>query len=365
MRNYAIRLTLLALLVLGSHAAYAVNDSGNYPCFGVYSLGWLDAEFYWRENTTWYKLDTNDFNSSRYGYAYFCSITAQASDASTVSQGSVPAVCQAASSGDKNSCLVFQAKQWVGDSNRFYRENLGSSPTEWSVVESWLNTYEEASLTQRIWDQKVESTGGGPLLYYFITTNHTDFQKLNEVWTPEDDSWDIYSKMKDLEVRIRTYLFGIGYVWLWYDTVNRTDSYRVFQVAIYKNAGDGLMMDMAAAAVEEDLSASGTPSFTEGETVKLDGYGALFPKLLQTTAPADAEDRETSSLKVEENEKGEAVALTVERVDTELGEAAKSLIEGKTVIAVNGIPLYDLGTIEEQLLYLATEEIETISFAER
>lgn len=378
MKHQLVRLVSLAIFVLAFGTAHAVNDDGNAPCFGVHSLGWLDASFYWREGTTWYKLATNDFDSvypyPNWGQNYTCYLTADTADKETVSQASVPSVCEPASSGDKDSCLVFSTKQYGGDSYRYYRVYLGStSPTDWTYAETWIGTWGQYELTQRIWDQMVYSTTGGVLTPLVkIYTNYTDFQNQQSSWDPAASSWGIHSLMKETEVQIRTYIFGVGYVWLWYDTDSRTDSFKQFQISIYKNGGDG--MEAGDEGIELLLSADtvdaptapaeeSTAMFREG-TVVTGEFDGLFPAIFRTTEPEDEEDTETTSVKVEANDKGDAVALTIEWVDPAAGDAAKILLEGMTVIAVNGIDLYDIGAVEEQVLYLVTEDINSITFAE-
>lgn len=379
MKHQLVRFVLLALFVLTFGPLHAVNDDGNAPCFGVHSLGWLDAAFYWREGTTWYKLATNDFSSMypypNSGQIYTCYLTADTADKETVSQASVPSVCEPASSGDKDSCLVFSTKQYAGDSYRYYRVYLGStSPTDWTYAETWIGTWGQYELNQRIWSQMAYSTTGGittPLVK--IYTNHTDFQNQQSSWNPADTSWSIYSFMKETEVQIRTYIFGIGYVWLWYDTDSRTDSFKQFQVNIYKNGGGDAMGSSGGAEIlfSSDLSAAAAmteeediPETIPERSVVTGGFDGIFPAIFRTTAPEDEDDTETTSVKVETNDKGEAVALTVEWVDPAAGEEAKTLLEGMTVVAVNGIDLYDIGAVEEQVLYLVTEDIVSITFAE-
>jgi len=360
--------------VIGFNSLYAVNDDGNDPCFGSYSLGWIDASFFWREGTTWYKLSTNDFYSVAAGN-YTCNLSADTVDKESVSQSSVPAVCEAASSGANNSCLVFATKQYAGDSYRFYRVDLGdnTNPAEWSHLETWLGNWSENELGQRIWSQMAFSTSGGlysPLVK--IYTNHTDIQNGSVTWDTSASSWDLYSLMKETEVQIRTYVIGVGYVWIWYDTDNRTDSFKQFRVNITKGSGEGLMATGAetilaaerTVAEKEELAAD-LPIVAQKEAVKLDGMAGVFPALFRTTVPRNDEDTEISTLKIEENETGEAVALTIERVDPELGGAAQELFEGKSIVAANGIALYDLGNVEEQLRYLATEDIVSVIFAEQ
>lgn len=376
MRNIFFRCALLALFLSAFNTAYAVNDDPDYPCFGVHSLGWLDAAFYWREGTTWYKLASNDFDSlypyPSMGENYTCYLSADTADKETVTQGSVPAVCEAASSGDKNSCLVFQTKQYASDSNRFYRVNLGTSnPAAWLNLETCLGSCSTRELGQRIWDQMVYSTSGTYLITK-IYTNHTDIQNDQSSWDPSASSWDLISFMRETEVQIRTYVFGVGYVWIWYDTDSRTDSFKQFRVRIVKGGGEmmsggGLEETTFTAEFDdaaEKTAEAGAPLLIAGETVALDGYDGLFPALFKSTGPEDEGDTEFSSLKVEENDKGEAVALTVETVDGALGAAARILLEGKTIVAVNGIALYDLGDVAEQMSYLALEKIGSITFAE-
>ena len=383
MRTGIIKGLLLAIVFLSFSSTYAVNDATGdaYHCFGRWSLGWLDAEFYWRENTTWYKLDTNDFNSTTYGELEnrICYLTAQTSGKTTVSQASVPSVCEPSSSGDKNSCLVFQAKQWLDNNNRFYRANLGGTPTSPSYVETWLSggsgTY---SLTQRVYDQMVESTYI-PCPYclpQFITTNHTDFQNQQDTWTPENSSWFIHSKMKVLDVRIRTYIYPFGYSWIWFSTYNRDDSYKKFQVSISKSSGNKSVNPSSGDAeaetpYSEEIGVDDANSnfydltaLLQKATVKFGDFGDIFKKLFETTNQKDANDQETTSVKAEENEKGEVVAIAVEKVDSDAGKQAKILLEGLTIVAVNGIMLYDLGTIEDQIAYLVTEKIESLTLAE-
>ena|GEM_PF-2999150 len=374
MRNSLIRSALIVFLMIGFNSLHAVNDDGNDPCFGSYSLGWLDASFFWREGTTWYKLSTNDFYSVAEDN-YACHLSADTADKEAVAQSSVPAVCEAASCGANNSCLVFATKQYAGDSYRFYRVNLGdnTNPADWSYVETWLGSWAESELGQRVWDQMVFSTSGGlysPLVK--IYTNYTDIQSANVTWDPSASNWDLYSLMKETEVQIRTYIVGIGYVWIWYDTDNRSDSFKQFRVNITKGSGEGLMAAatetiLAAdreVAEKEELAAD-LPMVVQEETVKLDGMTGIFPALFRTTAPANDEDTEISTLKIEEDEKGAAVALTVERVDPELGSATQELFEGKSIVAVNGITLYDLGNLEDQLRYLATEDIVSVTFSDQ
>jgi hypothetical protein len=211
----------------------------------------------------------------------------------------------------------------------------------------------------------------GTILITKIYTNDTDIQNGYSSWDPSASSWVITSFMREAEVQIRTYVYGFGYLWVWYDTDSRSDSFKQFKVKIIKGNGDQMMsaaaeplfatesVAMADAAVDAE-----TPIFSEGETVTLDGYEGLFPALFKSTGPEEEGDTEFSSLKVEENDKGEAVALTVERVDRALGAEVRILLEGKTIVAVNDIALYDLGDVAEQMSYLAIEDIVSVTFAE-
>jgi hypothetical protein len=183
--------------------------------------------------------------------------------------------------------------------------------------------------------------------------------------------------MREAEVQIRTYIYPYGYSWIWYDTDNRSDSFKQFQVSIYQTSGmmamgDGeaesevLFSTEAAAAGDDGDAGYDISLLSDAGTAVFGDFDGIFPKLFATTAPADGEEpeEETTSLKAEANDAGETVAITVERVAPAVGKEAKSLLEGRSIVAANGIALYDIGTIEEQILYLVTEEIDAVTLAD-
>lgn len=116
-----IGLAFLLLLMQGS-ILFAVVDTPQAPCMGVYGLENMDVKFYWSEYGNNYYLASDDFTSIYPWYGYHfegspnmwgtdktCYISAHTSDRHWIAAYNNP--CQSSSGwddSDNHSCMIFK-----------------------------------------------------------------------------------------------------------------------------------------------------------------------------------------------------------------------------------------------------------------
>ena len=365
-------LFLLMFLVIAL-PLFAVNDDPNSGCQGVHNLDNLFVEVYWKEGSTWYKIPDSEMDSIYpwrcmlnnscggnipWGESYTCYINGHSNNKVTVNASSVP--CRTENQYAR-SCWVWRDLNW-GTSYNIYRIDIDSH-YNWS--EPWWGYYDfDYSLWAYAWNDMIwtVTTTGYPFpITSYLSESRTDIRNGDDSLVTTDPNWTVHLKHKKVEIRKR-YTVGGQWVYIWESTASQSN-FRRFQIGLTKGTGANKSSAMESVDVEDSLNDE--YDFIESIDLKLAqklpvySMEEILKNILSTTT--EEEDYSTSTV-IREYSDGRLAAFEIEKIDEKIKNELNFILEGKTIVAVNGFRVDEFKNVEELLKYLLKEDVRSVTF---
>lgn len=345
----------------------------NSGCQGVHDLDNLFVEVYWKEGSTWYKIPNTEMNSIYpwrcmlnnscggnvpWGESYTCYIDGHANDKVTVSASSVP--CRTENINAR-SCWVWRDVNW-GTSYNIYRIDIDDNYL-WS--EPWLGYYDfDYSLWAYAWNDMIwtVTTSGYPFpITSYLSESRTDIRNGDDSWVTTDQNWTVHLKHKKVAKRVR-YLEGGIWHYYWESTATQYN-FRKFQIGLTKGTGSNKSSVIENAEFKDSLDDE--YDFVESIDLKLAqkipvySMEGLVKNILSTTTE---EENYLTSIVVRDYSDGRLAAFEIEKIDEKIKNELNFVLEGKTIIAVNGFKVDEFKNADELFKYLFKEEVRSITF---
>lgn len=361
---------MILFLMLVSVPVFAVNDNPDFPCDGVYDLDYLFVEVYWKEGATWYKVPNSEMDAIYpwiclvdnscggilpWGDPYTCYINGHANNKVTVSASSVP--CRTENSNAR-SCWVWK-DQNLNKQYDIYRIDIDSHYL-WS--EAWYNYKGDEGY--ELWPYEWSDLRWYSV-YNFATGNttytsesRTDIRNGDVNWVTTDPNWSVTLRHKKVEKRHRMWTPN-GYVYYWESTAGTSD-FRDFQISLTK--GTGANQSATIEKTEPLEEANGENDFIKdidlrlAQKISVYSFEGVFKKIFESSSDKNEEDYSTS-LRLDRFSDGDIAGLTVEKIDEKQIDEYNVVLNGMTIIAINGYKLEEFGEVEKMLEYLLTAKI--------
>jgi len=369
-------LFLLMFLVIAL-PLFAVNDDPNSGCQGVHNLDNLFVEVYWKEGSTWYKIPDSEMDSIYpwrcmlnnscggnipWGESYTCYINGHSNNKVTVNASSVPCIADYQYIG---SCWVWKDVNW-GNNYNIYRVVIPDN--HHNYVEPWLNYMTVPNYSLILREQSINSAlwysynSGAPFyISTYVSESRFDIRNYQDNWVKTDPNWTVHTKAKKVEIRKR-YTVGGQWVYIWESTASQSN-FRRFQIGLTK--GTGANKSSAMESVDVKDSVNDEYDFIESIDLKLAqklpvySMEEILKNILSTTT--EEEDYSTSTV-IREYSDGRLAAFEIEKIDEKIKNELNFILEGKTIVAVNGFRVDEFKNVEELLKYLLKEDVRSVTF---
>lgn len=343
-------LLIFSFLILSWSSLFAVYEISGYECQGYYDLDMVYVEFYWKQGTTWYKIGNDDFFAMKPQPAdEECFFFGDESDKVSVSSSSVP--CDS----EVNSCWVFRDNNLIN--YNMYRAYIPSNSS--ANIDMGLNNNFSAITAARL-QNSIEETMYGPPPFYIATYRVTSMWDFNVnsgySWTPTASDWNITTQLKNIDKKIRTWIYPTGYVYTWEDT-GGLSAYNYFTISVTKSSSKSSSKEMPVVQkFENEAEIYSDVNLNYARTVFDVNIEGLIQNVLKSAFVKD-DIEPVTVIKIDSNDNGSITALIFEKIDPAVKHESTWIIEDQKIVALNGTKLSEFKNTEEVLSYIMANEI--------
>ncbi|HQB10281.1 MAG TPA: hypothetical protein PLW37_10455 [bacterium] len=347
---------IFSFLFASWSSLFAVYEISGYECQGYYDFDGAYVEFYWKQGTTWYKIGNDDFLAFKaISTDEDCFFFGHEEDKVTVSSSSVPC------SSEVNSCWVFRDNNL--NNYNMYRAYI---PNNYSAtIDMGLNSNYSAITAARL-QNSIEETIYTPPPFYIATyrvTSMWDFNDNDDYWNPADADWELVTKLKNIDKKIRTLVYPTGYVYTWEDT-GGLSAYNYFTVSITKSSSKSSSKEMPVLKEFENENEKEESSIDVNldyaQTISEFNIEGLIQIVLKSAFVKD-DIEPVTVIKINSSNTGLISAIVFEKIDPAVKHESTWLIEDQKIVALNGIKLSEFKNTEEILSYIMANEIYSFS----
>lgn len=348
-------LLVFSFLIVSWSSLFAVYEIDGYECQGYYDLDMMYVEFYWKQGTTWYKIGNDDFLAFKARSTdEDCFFFGDEGDKVTVSSSSVP--CDS----EVNSCWVFRDNNL--NNYNMYRAYIPSNSATNIVM--WLDDSSSAITAARLQNSE-EETIYGPPPYYIATHRVTSMWDFNVnsgySWTPTASEWQLITDLRNIDKKIRTWVYPTGYVYTWEDT-GGLSAYNLFTVAVTKSSSKSSSSEIPVIQKFENEKIENLADVNLGyaRTVTDVYIEDLIQTVLKSAFVKD-DIEPVTVIKIDSSDNGLINAMVFEKIDTAVKHESTWVIEDQKIVALNGMKLSEFKNTEEILSYIMANEIYSFS----
>lgn len=352
-------LIVFAFLMLSWSSLFAVYEIEDYECQGYFGLDMVFVEFYWKQGTTWYKIDNDDFLAMKaHSTDENCFFFGHEEDKHAVSSSSVPC------SNKENSCWVFRDNNLAN--YNMYRAYIPSPST--SNIDMGLNGNYSAITAEGL-QNSIEQTVYGPPPFFIPTyrvTSMWDFEVNSGYnWNPSASEWDLDTKLENIDIKVRIWLYPSGYIYVWRDSES-FDAYNFFLISISKDSSKSSksgLPDIDRFTEEKNMEVSNEEfqnvNLKYAEIVESNDAKILRDAVVSALVKDDKEPE--TVIKLNSDKEFDVTSIIFEAFDASLKSDLLRVITGKKIVAVNGILFTEFSDVEEVFSYIVSNEVYSFS----